>query len=351
MSGVSEVADGVALEHAIAALASELGADAVSAEEQEVREYRDPYDYKGSDRYTASAVVTPRSVEEVQAVVRIANEFRVPLWTFGQGRNNAYGGSAPRVKGSILAQHARDEPRARGQRRPRLRAGRAGCELLRPLRAPAGGRVPPVAVDSRPRVGERDRQHARVRARLHQPRRAPGDGVRPRGRAREGRGRAHGDGRDGRRQGVELLPVVVRPLACRPLLPVQLRHRHEDGRLADAPPRGVHLRLGEVRRRPDDRPVHRRRARADARRDDPQPAAAGLRPGHRRGDHLRRGGLGAALRALRPQAILDAQYEIVRETLEAIPGVEVGRRMFTWEERPGVAATTTRCTAACPAWS
>ena len=102
MTGVSEVADSRSVERAIAALASELGADAVTAEEQDVREYRDPYDFKGSDRYTAAAVVAPRSVEQVQAVVRIANEFRVPLWTFGQGRNNAYGGSAPRVKGSIL---------------------------------------------------------------------------------------------------------------------------------------------------------------------------------------------------------------------------------------------------------
>ena len=79
-----------------------LGADAVLTSEDELREYRDPYDYKGSDEYTASAVVTPQSVEDVQAVVRIANEFGVPLWTFGQGRNNAYGGPAPRVKGSVL---------------------------------------------------------------------------------------------------------------------------------------------------------------------------------------------------------------------------------------------------------
>src|SRR5579863_8300295 len=91
-----------AVEAAIAALTEALGADAVLAGADDVREYRDPYDYKGSDEYTASAVVQPRSVEDVQAVVRIANEFGVPLWTFGQGRNNAYGGSAPRVKGSIL---------------------------------------------------------------------------------------------------------------------------------------------------------------------------------------------------------------------------------------------------------
>src|ERR1700729_2616285 len=97
-----EGVDVTAVQTAIAALVEALGADAVLAGADDIREYRDPYDYKGSDRYTASAVVTPRSVEEVQAVVRIANEHGVALWTFGQGRNNAYGGSAPRVKGSIL---------------------------------------------------------------------------------------------------------------------------------------------------------------------------------------------------------------------------------------------------------
>ena len=91
-----------ARERAIEALVQTLGADAVLTSERQLGEYRDPYDYKGSDDYVASAVVTPRSVEEVQAVLAIANEWKVPLWTFGQGRNNAYGGSAPRVKGSIL---------------------------------------------------------------------------------------------------------------------------------------------------------------------------------------------------------------------------------------------------------
>src|SRR5262249_31842608 len=44
---------------------------------------------------------TPNSVADVQEIVRIANEFRVPLWTFGQGRNFTYGGPAPRVRDSI----------------------------------------------------------------------------------------------------------------------------------------------------------------------------------------------------------------------------------------------------------
>jgi 4-cresol dehydrogenase (hydroxylating) len=94
-------ADDAATSAALAALVKELGQENVLVSEEELREYRDPYDYKGSDEYTGSAVVTPRSVEDVQSIVRVANEFRVPLWTFSTGRNFAYGGAAPRVRGSI----------------------------------------------------------------------------------------------------------------------------------------------------------------------------------------------------------------------------------------------------------
>jgi 4-cresol dehydrogenase (hydroxylating) len=43
----------------------------------------------------------PETTEEVQAVVRIAGEHGVALWAQGQGRNNGYGGAAPRVRGSV----------------------------------------------------------------------------------------------------------------------------------------------------------------------------------------------------------------------------------------------------------
>lgn len=65
-------------------------------------EFRDPFWFKGWDDYDSSAVVQPGSAEEVQAIVRIAGEHGVPIWTTSQGRNNGYGGSSPRVKGSIV---------------------------------------------------------------------------------------------------------------------------------------------------------------------------------------------------------------------------------------------------------
>ena len=53
------------------------------------------------DYFIASAVVAPRKVTEVQAVMRLCNEFKVPVWPFSIGRNVGYGGAAPRVPGSI----------------------------------------------------------------------------------------------------------------------------------------------------------------------------------------------------------------------------------------------------------
>ena len=79
-----------------------LGADGVVSDRDALREFRDPYAYPSWEEHTASAMVMPRSVEQVQAVVRIAGECGVSLWTFSQGRNYGYGGPAPRVGGSVL---------------------------------------------------------------------------------------------------------------------------------------------------------------------------------------------------------------------------------------------------------
>lgn len=51
---------------------------------------------------TASAVVYPGSTEEVQQVVTWANKHKIPIYPISQGRNLGYGGSAPRVPGSVV---------------------------------------------------------------------------------------------------------------------------------------------------------------------------------------------------------------------------------------------------------
>lgn len=53
------------------------------------------------DAFVASAVISPRNVPEVQGVVRLCNEYLIPMWPFSIGRNTGYGGTAPRVSGSV----------------------------------------------------------------------------------------------------------------------------------------------------------------------------------------------------------------------------------------------------------
>jgi 4-cresol dehydrogenase (hydroxylating) flavoprotein subunit len=90
------------LSAALEAFVDVLGRDAVVRDRDELREFRDPYVPASWDEHTASAMVLPTSVEQVRAVVGIANDHGVPLWTFSQGRNYGYGGPAPRVRRSVL---------------------------------------------------------------------------------------------------------------------------------------------------------------------------------------------------------------------------------------------------------
>ena len=88
------------VERALDAIRAEIGPENVYVGEAAL-EFRDPFWPEGWDQYDASAVVQPDGVEQVQAVLRIANEHRVPIWTTSTGRNNGLGGASPRVRGSI----------------------------------------------------------------------------------------------------------------------------------------------------------------------------------------------------------------------------------------------------------
>jgi 4-cresol dehydrogenase (hydroxylating) len=81
-----------------------VGADWVFTSNEDVAMYRDAYSpYWGEpEERLASAAVAPNTVEEVQAIVRIANERRIALYPISTGRNLAYGGSAPIYSGSVV---------------------------------------------------------------------------------------------------------------------------------------------------------------------------------------------------------------------------------------------------------
>ncbi|WP_330350355.1 FAD-binding oxidoreductase [Streptomyces sp. NBC_00582] len=89
------------LETALTRWREALGPEHVLTDEASLAEFTDPYSPAGFG-YRTPAVLQPGSVEDVQAVVRIAAETGVAIWTNSQGRNNGYGGSAPRDPDTVV---------------------------------------------------------------------------------------------------------------------------------------------------------------------------------------------------------------------------------------------------------
>ena len=81
-----------------------VGADWVWSSEEDLGPYRDSFSpvWDTAEERHASAAIAPESVEQVQAVVRIANRFKVPLYPISTGKNFGYGGPSPNVTGSVV---------------------------------------------------------------------------------------------------------------------------------------------------------------------------------------------------------------------------------------------------------
>ena len=81
-----------------------VGPEWVFTDEATVDLYKDAYSpmWGEASEKVASAAVAPESVEQVQAIVRTAGRYKVPLYTISTGRNLAYGGSAPVFSGSVV---------------------------------------------------------------------------------------------------------------------------------------------------------------------------------------------------------------------------------------------------------
>ena len=123
---------------ALDAFRSALGPEAVITAEDELRDFRDPFAFAAWDDYTASAVLMPETVEQIQAIVRIANEHRVPLWTHAHRDEQRLRRAGAAPSGLRDREPPADEPRARDQRGQRLRRRRAGRPLVRPVRRGPG---------------------------------------------------------------------------------------------------------------------------------------------------------------------------------------------------------------------
>jgi (+)-pinoresinol hydroxylase len=88
----------------LAAWRTTVGAEWVFTSAEDVGLYRDAYSpyWDEPEERVASAAVAPQTLEQVQSVVRTANQYKVPLYAISTGRNLAYGGSAPVYSGSVV---------------------------------------------------------------------------------------------------------------------------------------------------------------------------------------------------------------------------------------------------------
>ena len=88
---------------ALAAFREVVGDRWVFAEEtDELVSYRDPYAIVDEAHFRPSASIAPDGVEEIRAILNVANDFNIPLWPVSCGKNLAYGGAAPRLPGSVV---------------------------------------------------------------------------------------------------------------------------------------------------------------------------------------------------------------------------------------------------------
>ncbi len=89
---------------AIDQFAAAVGKQWVFTSDEAVSTYRDAYSplWGQPDEKVASAAVAPETVPQIQQIVRIANQYSIPLYTISTGRNLAYGGSAPVLSGSVV---------------------------------------------------------------------------------------------------------------------------------------------------------------------------------------------------------------------------------------------------------
>jgi hypothetical protein len=77
-----------AFDNAIRQYRTAVGEDQV-LEGDNLTEYIDPYELQESEgtRKMPSAAVRPGNIEELKEVLRISNEFGIPVWTFSRGKN------------------------------------------------------------------------------------------------------------------------------------------------------------------------------------------------------------------------------------------------------------------------
>src|SRR6201996_189641 len=89
---------------ALAGFEAAVGKPWVFTSDEDTDLYKDAYSpfWGEPEEKWISAAVAPDTTEEVQAVMRIANQYKIPIYPISTGKNLGYGGSAPVLSGSVV---------------------------------------------------------------------------------------------------------------------------------------------------------------------------------------------------------------------------------------------------------
>ncbi|MCW3834439.1 FAD-binding oxidoreductase [Sphingomonas canadensis] len=87
---------------ALDAFRGAIGKQWVLDGEEDRQTYIDPYALGDGLNHDCSAIAAPASTDEVRAIVRLANEHKVPLWPVSRGKNLGYGGASPMERGNVI---------------------------------------------------------------------------------------------------------------------------------------------------------------------------------------------------------------------------------------------------------
>lgn len=87
---------------ALQAMREIVGKAYVFVTDEQLVGYRDHFAMGPPEDHAASGAVAPRTVEEVVKLLKVANDHGIPVWTISTGRNLGYGGAAPRMPGTLV---------------------------------------------------------------------------------------------------------------------------------------------------------------------------------------------------------------------------------------------------------
>lgn len=87
---------------ALAQLRAIVGAEWVFADAESTLPYASTFTPDPDGLHLPSGAVAPASVEQVQAVLKVANAFGLPLWPVSTGKNMGYGNATPATSGQMV---------------------------------------------------------------------------------------------------------------------------------------------------------------------------------------------------------------------------------------------------------